>query len=101
MQNHRSFKGYLLIGLQYLINSGLVDSPLVYWNQNVSSHSIGLKIPRWQHRTGSSPVTSIALNRNPQFQLCAEVDSFSLPEIPIIALAEEIFLLISRTAAMD
>ena len=41
----------------------------------------GLKIPRWQHRAGSSPATSIVMNRNPQFQPGAEVDSFSLSKI--------------------
>ncbi len=35
---------------------------------------------------------------NPHFQLGAEVDSFSLLNIPIIALAEEIFLLKSIMA---
>lgn len=33
-----------------------------------------------------------AWNGNPQFQPEAEVDSFSLPRIPIIALTDEIFL---------
>ena len=36
----------------------------------------GLKIPRWQHRAGSSPATSTVLSMNPHFQLGAEVDSF-------------------------
>ena len=48
----------------------------------------GLKIPRWQHRAGSSPATSIVMNWNPQIQLVAVVGSFSLSKIPIIALAE-------------
>ena len=52
----------------------------------------GLKIPRWQHRAGSSPATSTVLSMNPHFQSDAEVDSFSLPKIPVIALAEEIFI---------
>ena len=35
-----------------------------------------LKICRTFVRAGSSPATSIVMNRNPQFQLAAEVDSF-------------------------
>ena len=52
-----------------------------------------LKICRTFVRAGSSPATSIVMNRNPQIQLVAVVGSFSLSKIPIIALAEEIFLL--------
>ena len=52
-----------------------------------------LKICRTFVRAGSSPATSIVMNWNPQIQLIAVVGSFSLSKIPIIALAEETFLL--------
>ena len=58
-----------------------------------------LKICRTFVRAGSSPATSIVMNRNPQFQLAAEVDSF-FPKSPIIASAEEILLLKSICVEM-
>ena len=64
----------------------------ICWYGGIGRHN-RLKICRTLVRAGSSPATSTVLYVNPHFQLGAEVDSFSLPKIPMIALAEEIFLL--------
>lgn len=62
------------------------------WYGGIGRHN-RLKICRTLVRAGSSPATSIVLDWNPHFQLGAEVGSFSLLKSPIMALAEEIFLL--------
>ena len=65
---------------------------LICWYGGIGRRN-RLKICRTFVRAGSSPATSIVMNWNPQIQLIAVVGSFSLSKIPIIALAEETFLL--------